>query len=279
MLGVAVLSALYRGAASSHAAAEHLRCGVARFLVPVFFAVVSIATPAEGQVTANALQRVFYIEFGEVRASSFVIEVTGRQYLITARHVVLTIKDGDEIKLNLENEWRPYRVKRIPVEPFEADVAVLALPSVLGALLPTVVSLDGLFLSEQVYFLGFPYGLSLPGVLRHDGAPFPFVKHGIVASMGAAGAVRRLYLDGHNNPGFSGGPIVRRGANGETQIVGVVSGYRPEDEKIVQEGKDTGLRYSSNTGIVIGFSIEYALKAIAKRPIGAELSEERKPGP
>jgi S1-C subfamily serine protease len=178
------------GSAEARGVREAWRRRVSRALVRgVFAAVLSVAVPAEGQVTANALQRVFFIEFGEGRASSFVIEVGDRQYLITARHVVATIKDGDEIKLLFGEEWRPYRVKSIPVEPIGADLAVLALPSVLGDLLPTVASEDGLILSEQVYFLGFPYGLSLPGFLRHDGAPFPLVKHGIVSAFGPVGKV------------------------------------------------------------------------------------------
>ena len=78
-------------------------------------------------------------------------------------------------------------MRRIPVSPREADIAVLALPRVLGALLPVTVTSDGLILGEQVHFLGFPYGLGLPGVLRDDGAPFPLVKHAIVAGFGPAG--------------------------------------------------------------------------------------------
>lgn len=84
-----------------------------------------------------------------------------------------------------------------------------------------------------------------------------------------------VFLDGHNNAGFSGGPIVRchPGANTPT-LVGVVSGFRHQDEPIIKEGKPTDFMYRANTGIVVGVAISHVLQAISKRPIGPVVATE-----
>ena len=60
---------------------------------------------------------------------------------------------------------------------------------------------------QDVYFLGFPYGLHGDMSALSNDLPFPFVKKGIISLFHNDG-VNRIYLDGHNNPGFSGGPVV-----------------------------------------------------------------------
>lgn len=81
-----------------------------------------------------------------------------------------------------------------------------------------------------------------------------------------------LYVDGHNNPGFSGGPIVFWDKKiKKFKIGGVIKGYRHEKSKIVDNDLDTGLQTYTNTGIIIGFSIKHAVDAIKNNPIGIEI--------
>jgi hypothetical protein len=106
-----------------------------------------------------------------------------------------------------------------------------------------------------------------------------------------------LFLDGINNPGFSGGPIVHRDLNqGKLvfRITGVVSGFHQEFittviEEPVAEGADTSKEdpwriqtsngrivkltdakqlARTNTGIVIGYHIRHAIDLIKKHPVG-----------
>ncbi len=239
-----------------------------------FVAASLLSPPATAQVTANILTRVFPIKVGEDTGSSFTLEVEGRQYLITARHIVFGLSDGDSIELLRENRWTPFKVRRLNVEPLAADAAVLVLPTVLEQTLQIKAAYDGLTLAESLYFLGFPYGLSMPRALQPSGFPIPFVKHGICSAFGrAADKVTYVWLDGHNNPGFSGGPIVRQPPGGATPtIVGVVSAFWGVDEPILRQRQKTDLTYKANTGIVIGVAITHVLEAIAARPIGVPVA-------
>ena len=85
-----------------------------------------------------------------------------------------------------------------------------------------------------------------------------------------------MILDGHNNPGFSGGPVVCHIAdrNNELTVIGVVSGYRADSIPVLHKGKETELIYQYNTGLVIAYKINLALELINENPIGAELEIE-----
>lgn len=233
--------------------------------------VVSSWTAVMAQVTANVLTRVFPFRYGDAIGSSFTVEVDGRQYLLTARHLVSGLRDDGSIELHRNGEWNRLKIKRLPVEPSAADIAVLVLPSVLPQTLPIDLGEAGLILSEELYFLGFPYGLTFPGALQASGFPFPFVKRGICSAFGPVNGTRYVFLDGHNNPGFSGGPIVRSRPNSTPTIIAVVAGFRHADEAVLKEGKPTEYYYRANTGIVVGTSVTHAADAIRKRPIGPSL--------
>ena len=80
-----------------------------------------------------------------------------------------------------------------------------------------------------------------------------------------------LYIDGFNNPGFSGGPIVFENLNSHTlEIIGVVKGYKEDTAKVLVNGKHLDTELLVNSGILIGYSIEHALQAIDK-------SQEKQP--
>ena len=225
---------------------------------------------AAGQVSANILSRVFQIRYGALSGSSFTIEIDKRQYLVTAGHVVAGVSDGDSISLMRDGHWVSHTVKTIPVDPPQADIAVLVLPSVLPQTFTVQVASESLALGEEAYFLGFPFGITFPGAPQASGFPLPFVKHGICSAFGTLKGVDYIYLDGYENPGFSGGPIVRANPRGIT-IVGAIAGFRTSDEPVLKDGKESDLKYRANTGIVLGIGISHALRAISKRPIGAPL--------
>jgi len=58
----------------------------------------------------------------------------------------------------------------------------------------------------------------------------PFIKSGILSALDIRNEnAVTLYLDGHNNPGFSGGPIVfLSNTTRRFHVAGVVSGFRNE---------------------------------------------------
>ena len=115
--------------------------------------------------------------------------------------------------------------------------------------------------------------------------------------------VRVIYLDGHNNPGLSGAPVVYRNLNERLtvfKVLAVVSGYEsdltpvlePEEIKreaikatdvargriVEQDGKifrlkDTGHRVQANTGIVKAYDVRHAVDLIRKNPVGPKIAD------
>ena len=104
----------------------------------------------------------------------------------------------------------------------ENDVAVFATGVKLGPRYPLSIGMAGVILSQEVYFLGFPYSM-ITYWNESKVAPLPFVKKAIVSQIELSEHSSILYLDGHNNPGFSGGPVVcKLPKHTDWMVVGVI---------------------------------------------------------
>jgi hypothetical protein len=246
---------------------------------------ISVPPCHSQEITSNILQRVFLIRFGERFGSSFTLDVQNRQYLITSRHLVEGIKDGDAVAIFHENEWKSIKVKPLYIEPKEIDMIVLVLPNQISPSHSLGASFDQIILAQPVYFLGFPYGLGMKDRSLNNGFPLPFVKRGTLSAFEALPTKKSsiIFIDGLNNQGFSGGPIVY--VNQDTKqltVAGVVSGYRGQQDTVMRKGDkkkgeketmETDMFVQSNSGLVVGYSIESALEVIAKNPIGPLLKQ------
>ena len=124
---------------------------------------------------------------------------------------------------------------------------------------------------KMLIFLGFPY-LEIDPAFKeiNNGYPQPFVKKGIVANMSPG----LLFLDGHNNPGFSGGPVVfNTPQSRDYKIAGVVSGYRATSQPVKEHEQDSSsITFDENAGIVVAYSINFAIDLIKSNPIGAPVN-------
>ena len=77
------------------------------------------------------------------------------------------------------------------------------------------------------------------------------------------------FLDGHNNPGFSGGPVVFKEPNkNEFKVALVISGYRYTHEPIFIGDQQVPLAYHYNTGIIVSYGVKHAVDVINENPIG-----------
>ena len=222
-------------------------------------------------VTAEVINRVFFIKISQYGSAS-VIDVDGKQYLVTAKHLLGDYSELKNIKYFYNGKWENLNVKIVGVERTSADIAVLAADILLcPPSLPLAVGSKGMVLSQDVYFLGYPYKLSTHGGEALKGRPCPFIKKGIWSSLFDDGAGDfKLYIDAINNEGFSGGPIVFKapGTN-HFSLAGIVSKYRTERESVLCEnGEETGWTVEYNTGLTIGTDISEAVKLIEKNPIG-----------
>lgn len=220
-------------------------------------------------VPSNILQRTFHIAHNGSVGTGFTIDVDGRQYLATAKHVVAGLTPNSSIGLLRNGAWQAIDVVDVWHSPTGADLSLLSLKAQLSpahqiALLGDSASY---FLSQQIYFLGFPYGMHMEASLINDGYPVPFVKTGIVSSFSSvSGGSQLIYCDGHNNPGFSGGPIVTVSPTNQVTVIAVVSAYRYNEDPVLLNGADTGLVYRANTGLVIG----YAARELYERAKGVQ---------
>jgi hypothetical protein len=251
---------------------------VIRRALSALLALCVASSLAQAQVpTSNVIYRVLRIKTPTDTGSSFTIEVDGRQYLITARHLLEGFGSEGEVDLWMEGRWSRVRVRAIYPAKETVDIAALDPGRPLTVTFPLEPSAGGLTLGQQVYFLGYPYGLGTAGSVAPAPPGFgevPFLKSGIISAMDDRDPEANLfYLDGHNNPGFSGGPIVFwHSESGRFRVAGVVRGYRNEALPVLKKKNlddprapaHNDLYTRANSGIVIGYDIRHIVDAIRR---------------
>ncbi len=265
--------------------------------------------PGRGQVTSNVLRRVLLIQAGDLAGTGFTIDVDGRQYLITAKHVVSGLGDQGTIRIRKDQDWTSAQVKIFRCEE-PIDIAVLIPDKQLTVNFPLDPTSARAQYGQDFYFVGFPYGQLFfnKGNNSVGYYPLPFIKKATLSAEGKEQGGGVIFLDGRNNPGFSGSPIVFRDleqAGLVFKVAGVVSGYRPELVPVVKpreikaneevrtieawrivtlkDGRkvkleDTEQMVPTNSGIIVGYNIFSAVDLIRKHPEGPRaLDAEPKP--
>lgn len=221
-------------------------------------------------ITANVYNRVFFIKAADY-GTAFAIDHDGKQYLVTAKHLVNTEKQ-EAIKFFFNRKWIDLTVKLIGLGSGETDLAVFCTNALLCTKdLALEPSSEGIAISQDVFFVGYPYKMWTDAGSALKGRPCPFVKKGILSSsfVGDDG-VPRLYIDALNNPGFSGGPIVfQPPGRTEFKIAGIVSKFKIEFEKVIDpNGDHTEMTVAYNTGFLVGYDISKAIEIIERNPNG-----------
>ena len=225
-------------------------------------------------ITSNVIQKIFFIKFYDFAASSFTVEKNDKQYLATVRHLFkadsnkpsypFEVNHGDEINLSIfhNDRWEDIICEVYFHEHIDIDIAVLQLPSDISPRHKLEPNSYGLLLSQNTYFLGFPYQMFGDAANLNRSFPFPFVKQAIFSAYtkGTNGEVI-FFFDGHNNPGFSGGPIVFQQNNrGDFKICAVVRGYIEQEGQI--EFDSNVANYTENSGIIVGYNIKHLIEII-----------------
>lgn len=229
-------------------------------------------------VTSNVFRRVVQIQFvhdhdGQPTAHSgtaFTLEADNSQYLVTASHI-LHGATGETV-VHAVSDLGHRKISAVPIRPKGAvDVVALKLEKNLTVRFPLKPTTKGMVVSQQVYFLGFPFGLH---TRDNKGFTVPFIKSGIISAMDYSDPSQWiLYIDAHNNTGFSGGPIVFwHGQSNSFRVAGVVSGYRPGEQPVYREVHERdgtvsktavqGVFARENPGILIGHHIKHIVDAI-----------------
>lgn len=221
-------------------------------------------------ITSNVIHRVFRIKYIGYTGTAFTIDIDGKQYLITAKHLAGEISAQDTIEVLSNNTWVPLQTRLIGHADEAIDISVLATDRRLTPPdLPMIASSDGLIYGQDVFFLGFPHGIQGNIIFGADGYPMPLVKKALVSAMDK----NEYLLDGHNNPGFSGGPVVfRKPGVPQLQVAAVISAFQYVEEPIFASGQATPLVYKANTGIIVSHNVNHAVSLIRDNPVGFELS-------
>ena len=163
-------------------------------------------------VNTHSLYRTFYIRYQIYLGTAFTFERDAIQYLATVGHIFPHAQNGDEIEFSImQNNARINFNSKIFKHPdLAVDIAILTLPNDISNRYPINLSIANLKLSQETYFLGFPLGRFMEDTsYLNNGYPIPFVKKGIFSSLPFhKDGLQLMYIDGMNNPGFSGGPCI-----------------------------------------------------------------------
>ena len=232
------------------------------------FSTTQLGTPTV--ITSNVHRRVFRLMTAAGTGSCFTVDVDGKQYICTAKHL-FDASSTRQLQINVAGEWEYLDVELVGYGSADTDICVLAAKMQLSPTWQLDPTMDGLVIGQDVYFLGYPYGISTIVVDQDEPFRLPFIKKAIVSAV-IKDKRQILFLDGHNNPGFSGGPVVFKEVgrpDGNFRVAAVLSGYRSAQESITdQHGNKTPLIYNENTGIVVSVAFNHALDAIKSNPIG-----------
>lgn len=236
--------------------------------------VACFGIPAQAQVTANVLNRVVQVRSPADSCSAFTIEVENKQYLVTARHCLKGPNDASGLEVLQGSIWKPIDGPAYFPSNTDVDIAAIALPERLTVVFELLPISDGIVMGQQVYFLGFPSGLSTKWTSPNASeiSEVAFIKAGILSAMDSRNPQAVvLYVDGHNNPGFSGGPIVfRPSPNLPVRVAAVVKGFKGEGTPVVKRKSlddpnapaHEDLYTRANAGIIVGYSIGHIVEAI-----------------
>ena len=221
----------------------------------LFFSTASTSV-AQDAVPGEILNRTVFIKAGNEAGTAFALDYKGKLYLVTARHVIAALPTSNAtIQIWQDEQWKDYKtVKTLFPASSNVDIAVFETAEKVAA--PYQIQPFGEAggtMGQQVWFLGYPFGIS-----SHfgNGKRAPFMKRGTLSAIDATDPdAIVIYLDGFNNPGFSGGPVVFWDFSSHTyKILAVVQGYKEDSAKVIVNGQHVDTPLLVNTGIVTAYA-------------------------
>ena len=246
---------------------SQVRVRISVLVAAVFWLCFGSAVLAQDAVPREILERTIFIKVGNVTGTAFRVDYGGKVYLVTARHVAAGLpEDNATIQVRRDNKWEDFHTIKTLFPPSnDADIAVFETDEKISQpfTIKPIGDAGGVTMGQQVWFLGYPFeGIGT----RSNGVTFPFMKRGTMSAIdGTNPDAVVLYIDGFNNPGFSGGPIIYWSFSKQAyEVLGVVKGYRFDTAKEVVNGQQIDSKVLVNSGILIGYSIKHALQAIER---------------
>jgi S1-C subfamily serine protease len=217
-------------------------------------------------VPGDILTRTLFIKAGSEAGTAFSIEYKGKLYLVTAKHVVAELpKTNATIQVMKSGKWTDIHTVRTLFPPSsDVDIAVFETDEKIQPFEVLMAGADdSVTMGQQVWFLGYPWGLGSRWS-GGGGGLVPFIKRGTMSAIDATNLdAVVLYIDGFNNPGFSGGPIVYWSFSKHAyRIIGVVKGYKEDTAKVLVNGEHVDTQLLVNSGILVGYDISHVIQAL-----------------
>jgi hypothetical protein len=117
---------------------------------------LNIGAWAEQWPTNNILFRVLFIKVGDSYGTAFTIEHGGKQYLVTAGHMVKNLPTKDAtIRINVKGQWEAFKGDLILPAQEGVDIAVFTLAHDLIPRLEIDFDASVAF-GQEGYFFGYP---------------------------------------------------------------------------------------------------------------------------
>lgn len=224
---------------------------------------------AQQYLTLDVIGRVFQFKYEGGTGTSFIIHKDSTNYLITAKHILKNTANGESIKFGIfqDNAWALFKGKVYFDKNKDVDIAVIVVDGLGFSKSSIEIGDTKTVLGDEGFFLGFPYGLKTNDHGKiNKGFPFPLLKKAVLSGSITENGVSNIILDGHNNPGFSGGPVLFQDrlakSNDKYYLVGVISSYWAQKNNV--KTPFGLLEYSENSGIIIAVGSKHILDIITQ---------------
>jgi hypothetical protein len=228
--------------------------GIPKFMklqLIIIFAFINVCKIlSQDIVPISILKDIFHIKKDTNTGTSFIISKNKKNYLITAKHLFKGINNGQNIDFEIEKnaKWEKIYGNIYFDTTCNADIVLISSPYWTNVESSIYSNKIISFLGDEGYFLGFPHNLKSEDINNLlGGYSIPLVKKVMQSGRVTENNISIIYLDGHNNPGFSGGPVLFFNRNSPSDknlyLIGVINGY-------ISSNKE-------NTGIIIAHSIKH----------------------
>ena len=210
-------------------------------------------------VTFNIIERVFMFKNSEDLATAFTFDIDHRRFIVTAKHAVNNIMQPTKIEIFRNGNWSYVDVDLVEHAPGNIDISVLTAKEAI-TVNHELTEAKQFYYGEDVYFLGYPYGEYADYHRIGLELPMPIIKKAIISLVQTSNDETMILLDGHNNKGFSGAPIVKPNNidRRKMELIGVVSGYKYWNEPVFDQAGKVTHSYQENTGIIISYQFRHA---------------------
>lgn len=227
----------------------------------------------------DILQSTFCISVLSNMGSCFVCRLdNARIVIITCKHMFPDANNGDVVDFQFirhNNVKDNFSGKLLYSEAHHGDICAVIVDDskfLCAVQFQSIEILADLCIGDEVFVLGFPFIMKSkvfsPEPMFVGDAIYPqaILRHGYVASASVSNnGARHILLDLHNNPGFSGGPIIKKGRLFGTMDfgyvpVGVMGGYYCDEvDGKIESDTNSGISYGCPFSIIWQQLMNYSL--------------------